>query len=51
MSSAEKQAGLKLAPERKEVIVTDHSINDITFSQFSAKISGIVHCLGKHFVA
>lgn len=48
VGNAERQAGLKLAPDRREIIVIDRPIDGLTFSQFSAKIAGTVSCLGEY---
>jgi len=42
-----QKAGLKLAPDQKNVIVVDKPIDNIKFSQFYAKVGGSVMCLGR----
>ena len=48
LSEEERSAGLKLAPTTKEITVTNAPINGITFSQFRARVSGTVTCLGQY---
>ena len=43
----ERKAGLKLAPATKEVTVTGAAVTGITFSQFRARVSGKIDCLGE----
>ena len=46
ISESEAKAGLKLAPSEKEVKVADRPVDGIRFSQFRAKVSGTIYCLG-----
>ncbi|XP_021344097.1 nodal modulator 2-like [Mizuhopecten yessoensis] len=47
MTEEEKAAGLSIVPSEKTVTVTDKPVMDVTFSQFQAKVTGTVICLGK----
>ena len=47
LSDHELKAGLKVAPAEKEVTIKDEPISGIVFSQFRAKVSGTVTCLGE----
>ena len=46
LGEAEVKAGLKLAPVEKEVQVVDQPVSGVVFSQFRAKVSGGITCLG-----
>ena len=46
ISDSEAAAGLRLAPTEKEVVVVDKAVAGIKFSQFRAKVSGTIQCLG-----
>ncbi|XP_013400762.1 nodal modulator 2 [Lingula anatina] len=47
VSKEEEEAGLKLTPAERIVKVVDRPVDDVTFTQFRAKISGTVTCLEK----
>ena len=46
MTEEEKVAGLMLVPSEKTVTVSNAPVLDVTFSQFRAKVTGTVTCLG-----
>lgn len=46
LTDEEIKAGLQLVPSEKEVMVQNAPVMDITFSQFRAKLSGSIKCLG-----
>ena len=50
LSDHELKAGLKVAPAEKEVTIVDEPISGVVFSQFRAKVSGTVTCLGEHSI-
>lgn len=45
VSDAEIKAGLRLAPDRREIIVANEAIDGIAFTQFQAKVQGTVSCI------
>ncbi|KAI0209330.1 Nodal modulator 2 [Lamellibrachia satsuma] len=45
LGEAEVKAGLKLAPVEKEVQVVDRPVSGVIFSQFRAKVGGVITCL------
>lgn len=47
LSDSEIKAGLKLAPEKREVLVKSEPVDGIMFTQFRAKVHGTVNCIGK----
>lgn len=47
ISDAESKAGLQISPAEKVVTVTNRPVLDVVFSQFRAKVSGQVTCIGK----
>lgn len=47
LSEKEIKAGLQLAPAERYVTVMNHPVEDVTFSQFRAKVSGTVTCIEK----
>lgn len=42
------RAGLQLTPTERVVIITNRPVLDVNFSQFRAKVSGTISCMGKH---
>ena len=42
-------AGLHLAPSQRSVAITNRPVLDVNFSQFRAKVSGTITCMGENF--
>ena len=40
-------AGLHLAPTQRSVVITNRPVLDVNFSQFRAKVSGTISCMGE----
>ena len=47
ISDAESKAGLQISPSERVVMVTKRPVLDVVFSQFRAKVSGVIACIGK----
>ncbi|XP_029647558.1 nodal modulator 1 [Octopus sinensis] len=45
LSTQEIKAGLHLYPSEKLVVVTNKPVKDVDFSQFRAKVSGVITCI------
>lgn len=51
MSDADVRAGVHLTPEEMDVDLSSGSpIEQINFSQLKAKLTGVIHCIGKSFL-
>lgn len=46
MNDSEVKAGLRLAPEKREILVKSEPVDGILFTQFRAKVHGTVNCIG-----
>ena len=46
ISDAESKAGLQISPSERVVMVTKRPVLDVVFSQFRAKVSGVIACIG-----
>lgn len=45
LNDSEVKAGLRLAPEKREILVQSEPVDGITFTQFRAKVHGTVNCI------
>ena len=50
ISDAETKAGLQISPSERVVMVTTRPVLDVVFSQFRAKVTGFVTCIGKDYL-
>ena len=46
MTDSENKAGLTISPSEHVVTITNKPVLDILFSQFRAKVTGTVNCIG-----
>lgn len=46
LNDSEVKAGLRLAPEKREIVVKSEPVDGIMFTQFRAKVHGTVNCIG-----